>query len=111
MGSSWLVLGTVILLAVPLLIGGYFVQLHLRRMVIQLRKEWGILLLYGLMACFVPFVNSDGDFDTWVLITAPVAAFTASAYFYISKKWLSFTLFFVTVAFTLFVEYGTAQWQ
>ena len=52
--SLWLAIGG-ILLVVPFLIGGYFVQENLRKMLIQVRKNWSLLLIYLLFALFIPF--------------------------------------------------------
>jgi hypothetical protein len=108
--SIWLAASTM-LLALPFFIGGYFVQKHLRKMLIQVRKNWSILLLYLLLAFFVPFINTDGSFNTWILITVPFAAFHACAYFYPVKRWLPLLLFFITIGYILFQQYGTRAWQ
>jgi hypothetical protein len=108
--SIWLAVST-LLLAIPFLIGGYYVQTHLRKMLIQVRKNWSIILLYLLLAFFVPFINSDQSFHTWVLVTVPFAVFHACAYFYPPKRWLSLVLFFITIGYILFQQYGTLTWQ
>jgi hypothetical protein len=99
-----------LLLAIPFLIGGYYVQTHLRKMLIQVRKNWSILLLYLVLAFFVPFINSDQTFHTWILVTAPFTAFHACAYFYPPRRWLPLILFFITVGYILYQQYGTQTW-
>jgi hypothetical protein len=108
--SIWLA-GSILLLTIPFLIGGYYVQAHLRRMLIQVRKNWSILLIYLLLAFFVPFINGDQSFHTWILITVPFAAFHACAYFYPAKRWLPLLLFFITMGYILYQQYGTLTWQ
>ena len=108
--TIWLACAT-LLLAVPFLIGGYFVQTHLRKMLIQVRKNWSILLLYLVLAFFVPFINGGQTFYSWVLLTAPFAAFHACAYFYQRKGFISLILFFVSVGFVLYLQYGTQAWR
>lgn len=99
-----------LLLAIPFLIGGYYVQNHLRKMLIQVRKNWSILLLYLLLAFFVPFINSDPSFYTWILVTVPFAAFHACAYFY-PGRWLPIILFSITIGYILYQQYGTPTWH
>lgn len=103
--------GSILLLTVPFLIGGYYVQVHLRRMLIQTRKNWSVLLLYLLLAFFVPFINSDQSFHTWILVTVPFAAFHACAYFYPVRRWFPLILFFITIGYILYQQYGTLTWQ
>lgn len=108
--SIWLAAST-LLLTLPFLLGSFFIQKHMRKMLIQVRKNWSILLLYLLFACFVPFVNDNGSFSSWVLIAAPFSLFHACAYFYPLKKWLPLLLFFVTLCFVLFQQFATATWH
>jgi hypothetical protein len=107
--SIWIALST-LLLTVPFLMGGYYVQTNLRKMLIQVRKNWSIVLLYLLLSFFVPFINSDQSFHTWVLVTAPFAAFHACTYFY-GKRWLALILFFITLIYILYLQYGTLIWR
>jgi hypothetical protein len=108
--SIWLACST-LLLAVPFLMGGYAIQIHMRKMLIQVRKNWSILLLYLLLAFFVPFVNSNQTFHAWVLIAAPFALFHACAYFYQTRKLLSLLIFFITTGYIFYLQYGTPTWR
>lgn len=108
--SIWLA-GSILLLTIPFLIGGYYVQANLRRMLIQVRKNWSVLLIYLLLAFFIPFINSDQSFHTWILITVPFAAFHACAYFYPAKRWFPLLIFFITTGYILYQQYGILTWQ
>mgnify|MGYP003575568335 FL=1 len=108
--SLWLV-GSTLFLAIPFLIGGYFVQAQLRKMLIQVRKNWSVLLLFLLLAFGVPFINSTESFHTWVLTAVPFAVFHASAYLYPQRKWLPLVLFFAMVVFIISQQFGTTAWQ
>jgi hypothetical protein len=108
--TIWLAAST-LLLAIPFLIGGYYVQAHLRKMLIQVRKNWSILLIYLLLSFLVPFVNGGSSFHAWLLISTPFAAFHACAYFYSPRKWLPLLLFYIAVGFVLFQQYGTMGWH
>lgn len=108
--TVWQAVGT-LLLTIPFLLGGFFVQSHLHKMLIQVRKNWSILLLYLVLAFFVPFINSYATFSNWVLVAVPFACFHAATYFYLPNKWLPNLLFFFTVGYILYLEYGTKLWQ
>lgn len=105
--SVWLA-GSAFLLAVPFLAGGYYVQDSLRKMLIQVRKGWSLLLLYLLGAIFIPFVNNAADFENWVMAAIPFAAFHACTYFYSTLRILPLVLFWLTVAFILAYQYSGA---
>ena len=102
--SAWLA-GSAFLLIVPFLSGGYFVQDNLRRMLIQVRKGWSLLLLYLLGAIFIPFVNHSDSFENWVITAIPFAAFHACTYLYSTIKIFPLLLFWLTVAFILGYQY------
>ena len=107
--SAWMA-GSAFLLTVPFLVGGYYVQDNLRRMLIQVRKGWSLLLLYLLGAIFVPFVNNTNTLENWVMVAIPFAAFHACTYFYSTLKILPILLFWLTVAFVLGYQYYGPGW-
>jgi hypothetical protein len=108
--NIWLAL-SILLLAIPFLIGGFFVQTHLHKMLIQVRKSWSILLLYLVLAFFIPFVNSNSSFNNWILLIVPFSCFHASTYFYPARQWMPNVLFFLTIGYVLYLQYGTSLWQ
>jgi len=108
--SIWLATSA-LLLMIPFLTGGYFIQDNLRRMLIQVRKGWSILLIYLLVAIFVPFVNTTNTFENWVIAAVPFSAFHACTYFYPSKKLFPLILFWVSVGFVLLYQYYGRGWQ
>jgi len=107
--SAWLA-GSIFLLMVPFLAGGYYVQDHLRRMLIQVRKGWSLLLLYLLVALLIPFVNTSDTFENWLMAIVPMAAFHAFAYMYAGWKPFSLLLFWITVSFILAFQYLGPGW-
>ena len=107
--SIWMA-GSAFLLAVPFLFGGYYVQDNLRRMLIQVRKGWSLLLLYLLGAIFVPFVNNTNTLENWVMVAIPFAAFHACTYLYSTFKILPVLIFWLTVAFILGYQYYGPGW-
>jgi hypothetical protein len=108
--TIWLAASTFLLL-IPFLIGGFYIQTHLRKMLIQVRKNWSILLLYLLVAIFIPFINYGNSFHHWLLVAAPFAAFHTPAYLYPPRKWLPLLLFFITVGVIITQQYVTNSWQ
>ena len=107
--SAWLA-GSVFLLTIPFLTGGYYVQDNLRRMLIQVRKGWSLILLYLLVATCVPFVNSTGDFVNWVMAAVPFAAFHACTYMYATFRIFPLLLFWLTIAFVVGYQYYGPGW-
>lgn len=107
--SAWLA-GSVFLIMIPFLSGGYYVQENLRRMLINVRKGWSLLLLYLLAALLLPFVNSSDTFENWIMAMVPMATF--HGYTYLQSKWRIFPLilFWLTVAFVIAYQYYGPGW-
>lgn len=108
--SLWLAAGS-LLLIIPFLIGGYFVQENLRKMLIQVRKNWSLMLIYLLFALFIPFLNNTVQgFENWILIIIPFAAFHACTYLYPPQRWLSVFIFWISIIFIFVYQYGGPGW-
>lgn len=93
------------LIVAATIIGAIFVQANLRRQVVQVRKGWGLLALYLLVALFIPFINTNYNFQYWFLATVPLSAFIAYTFFYIKKKWIASMLQWLMVAFVVYITY------
>jgi hypothetical protein len=107
--SAWLA-GAVFLIMVPFLMGGYYVQENLRRMLINVRKGWSLLLLFLLTALLLPFINTSDTFENWIMGMVPLAAFHGFAYLH--STWRPFALisFWLTVGFILAYQYAGPGW-
>jgi hypothetical protein len=107
--SPWLA-ASIFLLMVPFLIGGYYVQENLRRMLINVRKAWSLLLLFLLVALLLPFINTNDSFENWIMAIVPLAAFHGCAYLYTTWRLLPYLLFWITVAVILGYQYFGPGW-
>ena len=106
MPSSLAVTFSILLLVVPFIIGGIFVQNNLNKMLIQGRKNWSLLLLFLIMSLLIIVVNSgENNYVSWALSVMPLAAFHAAAYYYPVKKWFPLVMHWVIFAFAIYVNY------
>lgn len=87
------------------LMGSYFVQANLRRQLVQVRKSWSLVLLYLVVAVFIPFINATHTFEYWILAAVPLSAYIASFFLYSSKKWLTYLLHWSMVGFVIVLCY------
>jgi len=101
----------VALIGIPFLSGGYFIQAQLGKMLIQVRKNWSILLLYLVISLIIPLGSGTDSLQHWVIAAAPFAAFHASAYLYPGKMIIPLILFVTTVIFIFFRQYGIPLWR
>jgi hypothetical protein len=87
MPSSFFITFSIILLVFPFILGGYFVQDNLNKMLIQIRKGWSLLLLFLIISVFIILVNGGVNYVNWIFGLMPLAAFHAATYYYAERKW------------------------
>lgn len=97
--------GGIVLLIVPFMIGGYYVQANLNKMLIQVRKNWSLLLLYLLVGVIIILINHVNFYENWIVTAAPFAAFHAAAYYYSTDKVLPRVIHWLSVVFILWMNY------
>jgi hypothetical protein len=108
--STWLFFG-VSLIAIPFLSGALLIQSNLRKMLIQARKNWSVILLYFMFASGLAFLfNQNSAFEPWILITIPLSVFHSGFYIYSTKRWLPAFFFWVIIAFVLLFQYVGPGW-
>ena len=107
--ASLLITGSSILLALPFFPGGYAVQANLNKVVIQVRKAWGLLLFFLMISSGVILSNPEQNFLHWMLILIPLSTFHAAAYYYIHPRWLAHILYWITFIFAVLLNYGVVK--
>ena len=98
-GASWA------LLAVPFLLGAYYVQSNLGKISIQIRKAWGLLLSLLCVSVLIALSGPHGHYYNWTLAFVPLAAFHGAAYFYLPSKAIAALLQWITFILAIFVNY------
>ena len=99
-------LAGICLIILAFLIGGFFVQANFRKQLVQVRKRWSLLLLYLVVAVFVPFINATHTFEYWILTAIPLSAYVGCGFLYPVKRWLPLVLHWFMVLVVIVVSYG-----
>lgn len=102
--TQWVYVG-ILLVAIAVLVGVFFIQANLRRQLVQVRKSWALVFLYLLVAVFVPFVNASSRFDYWILAAVPISIILSAAFLYPERKWFPATIHWGIVAIIITIEY------
>lgn len=102
--SLW-VTGGIIFMVLPFLIGSYYVQNNLSKMLIQVRKSWSMLLVLLIVTVLIILVNPGNNYLHWLPVVLPLAAFHAAAYYYPSGRWFPLLMHWVIFAFVIMLNY------
>ncbi len=108
--NYWELVG-ICLVILAFLIGGFFVQANFRKQLVQVRKRWSLVLLYMVVALFVPFINATHTFEYWILTAIPLSAYIACAFLYPAKRWLSVLLHWLMVLIVIIISYGINNYR
>jgi hypothetical protein len=95
----------VIIVSFTILVGIYFIQINMRRQLLQARKSWNLIFLYLIVAVFVPFLNASQNFDYWILTAVPIASMTGAAFLYPEKKWFAICMHWSMVLISVVMGY------
>ena len=99
-------LAGICLVILGFLIGGFFVQANFRKQLVQVRKRWSLILLYLVVAVFVPFINATHTFEYWILTAIPLSAYIGCAFLYPVKRWLPLALHWLMIIVVIVISYG-----
>ena len=81
-------------------------QNNFRKQLVQVRKRWSLLLLYLVVALFVPFINATHTFEYWILTAIPLAAYVGCGFLYPVKRWLPVAVHWLMVVVVVVISYG-----
>ncbi len=99
-------LAGIVLVLISFIIGFYFLRTNIRKQPVQIRKSWNFILLYLIIALFVPFINATHTFEYWILAAVPLSAYAACAFLYPVKRWLPLVLHWLMIIAVFVISYG-----
>jgi hypothetical protein len=103
-GSLWIV-AAMIMLVIPFIIGGMYVQNNLNKMLIHVRKSWSLLLASLITAIFVIIINKAGSYENWIVTGMPFAVFHSAAYYYPQNKFFVGVLHWLCFSVAIVINY------
>jgi len=89
-------------LVVTLFTGLYCWQVFNKRMVIQIRKNWGVMIVMLLILLPIPFIFLHAGIESAFLSLVPVAAFAGNAFSYPRRLLLPNILFWLSVIMIIY---------
>lgn len=95
-------LGLIILLTI---IGAFYVRSFMSKQILQVRKNWGLMLLYLLVAIGIPFISINLQLGYWLLALLPASAFIGCAFYYPKVRWIPMVVQWLMVGLVLYLQY------
>ncbi|MBS1566605.1 MAG: hypothetical protein JST39_19635 [Bacteroidetes bacterium] len=100
------VTGGVVFMVLPFLIGSYYTQSNLNKMLIQTRKSWSLLLVLLMVSVVIILVNPGVNYLHWLPVIVPLSVFNAAAYYYPNGRWFPLLLHWIVFLFAIALNYN-----
>lgn len=100
--NEWIGISIIILM---ILIGSIFVRSFMTKQILQVRKNWGQIVLYLLISIAIPFILLNHSLGYWLLALVPASAFIGCAFYYPRIKWIPMVLQWIMVGFVFYMQY------
>jgi len=100
------VTGGIIFMVLPFLIGAYYAQTNLSKMLIQTRKSWSLLLVLLMVSVIIILVNPGANYLHWLPVIVPLCVFHAAAFYYPGGRWFPLLLHWMVFVFAIALNYG-----
>ncbi len=91
----WISLGCITAL---LLLGFFYWAPYNRRMVIQIRKNWGIVIVMLLIMLPIPFIFKNAGLESSILSLVPLSCFISNFFLYPKRTLLNNLFFLIAIA-------------
>lgn len=102
--SLWIT-GGITFMVIPFLMGSWYAQANLGKMLIQMRKSWSLLLAFLIATMLIIMLNPGTNYLHWLPVVVPLAAFHAAAYYYLPGRWFPSLLQWVIFIFAIMLNY------
>lgn len=97
--------GLLFLLFIPFLIGFYYIQDQVRKMLIQVRRGWTVFFFLLVAGLFVPLFSPQ-PYLGWVIFLVPLSVYHASFYYYTTFRIFPLLFFWITFIFILLNQFS-----
>lgn len=89
-------------LLITLIAGIFYNQENSGRMLLQIRKNWGVMLVLLLLMLPIPFIFKNATLESAVLSLVPISALAANFYTYPKRLLIPNLLFWLSAAFLVY---------
>ena len=100
--ATYLSLG---LLSLFLIIGFFYLNVFSSRMLMQVKKNWGIILVYLIVSLLVGVFSVWSGFSVWLPAILPISLIFTNLWFEERKSWIAKVVFYLFIAVIIFVQW------
>ena len=94
----------IIIIITPFFISLVYIQTSLSRMLIQVRKNWNLLIVFVFYSLIVAGLSGRFNVTYWIIAVVPLAAFHANTLFSPKRKLLPNLIHIITFGYIIFIN-------
>ena len=106
--TAWFFITVGLILAI-LFIGIFYYQSESRRLLIHVRKNWGVLMVMLLVMLPIPFINKDAGIDSLFLWIIPASPFIAKGFLTPRQNYLPNLMFWALLCLGVLKNWGVVR--
>jgi hypothetical protein len=103
--TDYKVWGAIVGCVVFFVLGWLLLQRTLKKMLIQGRKIWAVLIVYVFVAVLVPFFGVHFSASYWVLAVLPISMFAGNVFWSVTNDTFANIIHFITLAYVIVMQY------
>lgn len=103
--TNYKVWGALVVCIFFFVLGWLLLQSSIKKMLIQVRKIWSVLIVYVFVAMVVPFFNVHFSPSYWLLAILPLSMFVANVYWSIRNNTVANIIHFITLGYVIVMQY------
>lgn len=103
--ANYKVWGAMVVSIFFFILGWLLLQSTIKKMLIQGRKIWSVLIVYVFVAMVVPFFNVHFSPSYWLLAILPLSMFVANVYWSVRNNTVANIIHFITLAYVIVMQY------
>jgi hypothetical protein len=93
------------IIVIVVLLGIYWVQDNMRRLLVQSRNTWAIIYIFMLISLVIPFLNRPEGLSNWRFSVIPFSCFASAFFLFPLKKWISVVAHWALVLLAFWMGY------
>ncbi|UCJ07557.1 hypothetical protein KTO58_28515 [Chitinophaga pendula] len=97
--------GAIVASVLFFIIGWLLLQRSLKKMLIQGRKTWAVLIVYVFVGMLIPFFTFHFSPDYWLLAILPLSLFAGNVFWNITNETMANVIHFILLAYVIVMQY------
>lgn len=105
LSQAYWILGGMALLLWWFLFGSIRLQQDYMKMLIHIRKDWGILLVFVCIGLALPFLPDRFSLSGWLIAFIPMTIFISIGFWHVRKRWFATLIHLTALAFLFLIQW------